>query len=73
MNIKSTIVLLVLLAGVGAYVLFTREKESTETKPVTHTLLDVKTADVTRFVITGSDGKVIAAHLETDPAGDRHR
>jgi hypothetical protein len=69
MNIKTTIVLLLLLAGVGGYVFFTREKETTETKPVVHTLLDVKSSDVTRFVITGSDGKVIAAQKTTDATG----
>jgi hypothetical protein len=60
MNIKTTIVLLILLAGVGSYVFFTRDKSDTPAKPVVHTLLDVKADDVTRFVITNSDGKKIA-------------
>jgi hypothetical protein len=60
MNIKTTIVLLVLLLGVGGYLLFTREKPRDDIKPVEHTLLDIKTDDVTRFLITDSDGKQIA-------------
>ena len=66
MNIKTTIVLLVLLLGVGSYVFFTREKTDTAAKPVVHTLVDVKADDVTRFVITSSDGKKIAAQKTTD-------
>jgi hypothetical protein len=66
MNIKTTIVLLVLLLGVGTYVLFTRDRTDTTPKHVVHTLVDVKPDDVTRFVITSSDGKKIAAQKTTE-------
>jgi hypothetical protein len=72
MNIKTTIVLLVLLLGVGAYVFITRDK-GTETddtaKHDEHTLLDVKDGNITRFSITGPDGKVIAAEKSRLPDG----
>lgn len=62
MNIKTTIVLLLLLMGVGAYVFFTRDKgDQPVTKHEEHTLLDLKTDQIARFDITASDGKEIAA------------
>ena len=69
MNIKTTILLLVLLVGVGGYVIFSRETDKDQTKPVVHTLVDVKSSDVTRFTIDGSDGKKIAAQKSTDASG----
>jgi hypothetical protein len=69
MNIKTTIIMLVLLLGVGAAVYFTRDKETPDAKPTVHTLVDVKSTDVTRFVIVGSDGKTIAAQKSNDAGG----
>jgi hypothetical protein len=66
MNIKTTIILLVLLLGVGSYLFFTNKNEPADVKPQVHTLLDVKAPDITRFVITGSDGKTIAAQKTTE-------
>ena len=51
MNIKTTILLLVLLIGVGAYVFFSQGQKRARAKPVVHTLVDVKSSDVTRFTI----------------------
>lgn len=66
MNIKTTIVLLVLLLGVGGYLLYTRDKSETPPKPVEHTLLDIKSDDITRFVITDPEGKKIAAQKTSE-------
>ncbi len=64
MNFKSTAVLLVLLLAVGGYVLFSHDKATTTdttTTPPAHTVLDVKSADVTAIAVTGADGKVAVA------------
>jgi hypothetical protein len=69
MNIKTTLVLLVLLLGVGAVVFFSQSKDTGDVKPVVHTLVDLKSSDITRFVITGSDGKIIEAQKSSDTGG----
>jgi hypothetical protein len=67
MNIKTTIILFLLLAGVGSYVYYTRDKSgSDDTTPARQepkTLLDLKDkADkITAFSISGSNGKEIVA------------
>ncbi len=63
MNIKTTIVLLVLLLGVGGYVFLTRDKGIPDDTPKKeeHTLLDVKEAKVNSFSIKAADGREIAA------------
>ena len=64
MNIKTTIILLVALVGVGAFVFFTRDKSGTDDstpKHEEHTLLDLKDSNtVTQFTITAADGRQIA-------------
>jgi hypothetical protein len=69
MNFKSTAVLLVLLLAVGGYVLFSHDKgTSTDVPPtpVVHTVLDVKSADVSAVTVAGPDGKTLVAMEKTD-------
>ena len=71
MNFKSTAVLLVLLLAVGGYVLFTRDKGTPNEvvpTPVVHTVLDVKSADVSAVTVTGPDGKVVVAMEKANDA-----
>ncbi len=66
MNIKTTIVLFVLLLGVGGFLWYTNSKPDVTPKPTVHTLLDLKADDVSRFVIAGSDGKKIAGQKTSE-------
>lgn len=61
MNIKTTVILAVLLLAVGGYMFFTRDTGTGEPKKVEeHKLVDVASAsDVTKLVITPADGKPI--------------
>jgi uncharacterized protein DUF4340 len=62
MNFKTTIVLLVLLAALGIYMLATRSSSTPSDIPVkpaeAKKLLDIKSEDVTKISITAADGKV---------------
>ncbi len=70
MNFKTTIVLIILLAGIGTYLLVTNtSNKPDETKPVVKTLLDVKSADVSGIAVTTADGKQLAAQKSTDAKG----
>lgn len=69
MNIKTTLILLVLLLGLGAVLLITRDKGGTPASVVEHNLLDVKAADVTKLTITDADGKTVAATKAPDASG----
>jgi hypothetical protein len=66
MNIKTTIVLFVLLLGVGGFLWYSSSKPEVAPKPTEHSLLDLKSDDVSRFVITGADGKKIAAQKTSE-------
>ncbi len=65
MNFRTTIVLLVLLVGVGAYLLFTRDRaggpSDTVAVPPAHTVTDVKSADVDAVTVDGADGRPVLA------------
>ena len=59
MNFKTTIILIVLLAGAGAWLLFSREpapKAETTTTDQGTKLLDIDAKDVNEIVVTPSDG-----------------
>jgi len=58
MNIKTPIVLLVMLLLVSGYLFFTRDKDET-TKPQVHKLVDLESGDVNAVTITSADGKKI--------------
>src|SRR4051794_2237812 len=61
MNFKTTIVLIVTLAVVGAVMFFTRDKGNTPTPaPAEAKLIDVPAGDVTKIVIRPADQKPIA-------------
>src|SRR5690349_9816349 len=59
MNFKTTIVLIIVLIGLGVAVYFTRESAPSEKPTKTETdrkILDVTPADVTKVSITSADG-----------------
>ncbi len=70
MNFKTTILLIVILAGIGGYLFFTRS--SSETPDVAKTaetkkLVDVKPEDVQKVSITPASGKALVLdHSESD-------
>ncbi len=67
MNFKTTIVLLILLAGVGGYLFFTRDKGTTDTTTVTERqLVDVKKDDVSKLAVTAADGRQLVLEKATD-------
>ena len=67
MNIKTTILLFLLLAGVGSYVYFTGDKNNSDDpgkpKAEAKTLLDLKDKDqkITAFSIKSGNGKELVA------------
>jgi hypothetical protein len=66
MNFRTTIILLILLLGVGAYILFTGPApSSTETKTNPTRLLDIASNDVSKLVITPADGSPIVLERST--------
>src|SRR5580704_12727037 len=58
MNIKTPIILLVILLLVGGYLFVTRDKDETS-KPQVHKLVDLESGDVNSVTITPGDGKKI--------------
>jgi hypothetical protein len=66
MNFRTTIILLILLLGVGAYILFLGPApSSTETKTNPTRLLDMASNDVSKLVITPADGTPIVLERST--------
>ena len=60
MNFKTTVILFVLLVGIGGYVFFTQDKDNAPKKPEEHKLVDLSgSADVSKLVITDAAGKKI--------------
>jgi hypothetical protein len=63
MNFKTTIALLVLLAGLGIYLFVSRSNAPDTDTPVkpaeAKKLIDIKSEDVTKVSITSADGKVL--------------
>lgn len=59
MNIKTTVILAVLLLGVGAYMFFTRDTGTEPKKFEEHKLIDVSIADVNKLTVTSADGKAM--------------
>lgn len=61
MNFKTTIALIIILAGLGGYLFYTNHSTPTA-KPSsseTHKLIDLQIADVTRFTVASLNGKPI--------------
>ncbi len=61
MNFKTTILLIVILAGIGGYLWFTRTPETTESSKTQETkkLIDVKPEDVQKVSIIPGSGKAV--------------
>lgn len=61
MNFKTTILLIVILAGIGGYLYFTRTPETTESSKTQETkkLIDVKPEDVQKVSIVPGSGKTV--------------
>lgn len=68
MNFRTTIVLIVLLAAVGIYLLFARTSEETEVKPSAdaNALLALKSEDVSRVSITPAGEKKVVIEKTDD-------
>src|SRR5512133_639534 len=66
MNFKTTLILLVILAGLGAYIFFAKSgSESGPKTEVTKTenerkLFDVQSTDISKITVTPADGKRMA-------------
>jgi hypothetical protein len=69
MNYKTTLILLILLVVIGSVVLFTRGKAKPDEKPAVHTLVDVKSGEVTAVSITDADGNNWSADKTTGSNG----
>jgi hypothetical protein len=69
MNYKTTLILLILLVVIGSVVIFTRDKSKPDEKPVVHTLVDVKSGEVTAVSITDADGNNWSADKTTGADG----
>jgi hypothetical protein len=72
MNFKTTLILAVVLLGLGAYIFFTRDHGGEKTKPDEVTdaterkLFEVKPEDVTKITVTPADGKRMVLVKGTD-------
>ena len=67
MNFRTTFILLVLLLGVGAYLMFSPGKSSTSSVQTSNPqkLLDISSNDVSKVIIAPADGKRIVLERHT--------
>ena len=70
MNFKTTLILAVVLLGLGAYIFFTKDKGGGEKTEVADTserkLFTVKPEDITKITVTPADGKRMVLQKPAD-------
>ncbi|HUB25123.1 MAG TPA: DUF4340 domain-containing protein [Tepidisphaeraceae bacterium] len=71
MNFRTTFILLILLLGVGAYVMFTSKGSSSGTLQTTNAtrVVDVSSSDVTKITISPNGGTPIVLERSTQAGG----